>query len=158
MVSGPLRQDEWLTPVEAQRAIGISASRLKAITHAGQIAVHYDHTGVRKYRRTDVNNLIERRANSIDPRVKRAGGTMVPGDIAAVCFECFELGWNLSAIVQHTKLAPTTVRALHLEWSTPLGQPSPTAQRFVRRSDKGRAPNPLEALLEPKRRERGSEE
>lgn len=139
---------DWLTPKEVREALGVSAQRLQQLVARGELHPMHDEKGVRRFTRTSVHALVERRNVNPDLRIKKVSAALVPGAQAAIVFELFDKSWDVSQIVQATKLPPSTVRALYQEYVTPLGQ-SPTKATPSLRGPRGRPRNlaPLDALL-----------
>jgi hypothetical protein len=116
--------DDILTPLQTRQLLGVSRTRILQFEDRGELHAIRDERGVHRYMRSEVERLVRVRASSPDRRVARVGAKL-PGDVVARVFELFDDGWTLPQIVRETKLPPEAVRALHVEYRTPVDQPSP---------------------------------
>ncbi len=115
---------ELLTRTSVARLLGISERRVRQLRDQGKLHPTTNREGVHFYERSEIMKLAAARANSSDPRLRKKG---VPVILAARVFEMFDNGATLSQIVQDTQQTPDVVRALYVEYSTPLGKAPATA-------------------------------
>jgi hypothetical protein len=116
--------DDVLSPLQTRQLLGVSRTRILQFEERGELHPVRDERGVHRYLRSEVERLIRVRAASPDKRVTRVGARL-PGEIVARVFELFDEGWTLPQIVRETRLPPEAIRALHVEYRTPVEQPSP---------------------------------
>lgn len=109
--------EEFLSPVETRRLLGVSRTRIQQFERRGDLHPVVDERGVHRFARSEVERLRRARASRDEERTRRP---KVPGDVAARVFELFDEGWTLPQIVRETKLAPESVRELHVEYRTPF--------------------------------------
>ncbi len=152
VMSAPDYGDDVLSPLQTRQLLGVSRTRILQFEERGELHPVRDERGVHRYLRSEVERLIRVRAASADKRVTRVGAKL-PGEVVARVFELFDEGWTLPQIVRETKLPPEAIRALHVEYRTPVEQPSPgrAAPAAPRPSSRSRAASPaerLKALLE----------
>ena len=91
--------------------LGVSVSAVRRWERRKELHPIKDRDGIHRFDRQEVAELA----------AKRGRVTKATGDIAAQVFDLFRRGMKLGDIVIETKQTPTAVRALYLEWTTPLG-------------------------------------
>ena len=110
-----------LRPKAAAEHLGVCVSRLRQLEKKGLLHPLRDRVGIRHYSRIELERLARQRSLSSDNRIKR-GQLGVPGEMAARAFELFDKQWTLPQIVRELRCTPETVRALYVEYSTPIDQ------------------------------------
>lgn len=124
-MAGARVDGELLSKAGAAKLLGVSTRRILQLREQGKLSSTRDVNGVHLYERSSIIRLAVERANSADPRIHRKG---VPTILASKVFELFDRGCTLPQVVQETQQPPDVVRALFVEYSTPLGQtPKPPA-------------------------------
>lgn len=108
------------TRSEAARVLGVGRSTVVRMEKAGELRAKVDG-GVHSFDPAEVAELARRRRNV---------ATMKPGELAALVFQQFEDGKELSDIVRELQIEPATVRRLYLEFKTDL------EEGFIRATDK----------------------
>lgn len=92
--------------------LGISVEGVRQLYNRGKIGSIRDAQGRHLFARAEVLELARIRGR---PKLDR-----LDGDIAAKCFEMFDMGMELPAIVQATHQSPQMVRTLYAEYCAPL--------------------------------------
>ncbi len=133
--------DDFLSPLQTRQLLGVSRTRVLQFEERGELHPIRDARGVHRYARSEVERLVRVRESSTDARMTRVGAKL-PGEVVARVFELFDDGWTLPQIVRETKLPPEAVRALYVEYKTPVDQPSPSHRAEAKPVAKTRAAAP----------------
>jgi hypothetical protein len=120
----------WLTRAEAANLLECSIALVRKLEARGRLHPRLEQRGgtrVYVFARSEVIALARERAarNGVRQR-KRPIVESETGEQAAEVFKLFAAGRPIEEIVILTRCSPSRVRALYLEFITPIGQPSPT--------------------------------
>lgn len=130
-----------VTRADVMRILGCSRALTYKYEQKGKLRAVIDAKGVHHFARSDVIELARARGRPFADRVEAS--------VAAECFRLFRMHVELPEVVMQTKQTPATVRALYLEYKTPLEEPAPVVDlsEYDRRAEKDD-----EAIAEQRRR------
>jgi hypothetical protein len=109
---GENKSASMVTRADVMRMLGCSKALTIKLERRGKLRAVIDAKGVHHFARVDVIELARTRGRPFAERVEAS--------VQAECFKLFRLGLELPEVVMQTKQTSATVRALYLEYKTPL--------------------------------------
>jgi hypothetical protein len=130
-----------LTRAEVARRLGVHITSVRRYEHTGKLHPKKDPRGVRYFDEAELDAFAKSRgATSQDEP---------PGASIARVFELIADGKELPDIVIATGLTPSRVRALYVEFITPIQCPVPSANEAAHDTDTGSAVTRVRRLRSP---------
>lgn len=124
---------QWPSRGDVARLLNITKSTVRGLEGRAITPVR-DASGTVRFDPKEVRALIQRRGVAApDPHGH------VPGAICSRIFQLFQERKSIDEIVVLTQQTPQTVRALYVEFQTPLGQESRAAREARKAEDERRA-------------------